>query len=81
MAKHDVRYGGELRKRYNKVEGMRTAKYVCPRCGKKNVKRKGNAQWQCRSCEAKIAGGAYVLSTPAGESSLQTIRDLKQSSK
>ena len=81
MAKAGVRYGAELRKRADKVDSMRTAKYVCPRCGKKNVKRKGNALWQCRSCETKIAGGAYALTTPAGESGMQTIRDLKQSSK
>ncbi len=61
------RYGRTIRKREEKVLSVQRAKHVCPSCGKKNVKRKANALWICRSCNATFAGGAYSPETAVGE--------------
>ncbi len=61
------KFGARLRKKYNAAERAKRSKYICSKCGKKNVKRISNAIWQCKSCNAKIAGGAYMLTTGIGE--------------
>jgi len=78
MAKSDVRYGSELRKRAKAVELARRASYECPKCSKESVKRTSNAIWECRSCGAKFAGGTYSLSTPSGDVALRMIKDFKK---
>ncbi|MBI4399614.1 50S ribosomal protein L37ae [Candidatus Micrarchaeota archaeon] len=78
MAKSSVRYGAELRRRAEAVQKSKRAKYACFKCGKKNVKRISYAQWRCRSCNAKFAGGAYSLSTTVGETGRRIIQDLKR---
>jgi large subunit ribosomal protein L37Ae len=78
VAKAQVRYGGEMRKRADAVDRQRVAKYVCPKCGKKNVKREGHAVWKCRSCGATFAGGAYSLTTAVGETGRRIIADVKK---
>lgn len=69
------RYGSKIRKLYDAAKKQKTAKYICPKCGKKNVKRVGNALWLCKSCGAKIAGGAYTLSTGVGEIANRVIKE------
>ncbi len=69
------RYGARIRKLYDAAQKAKTSKYVCPKCGKKNVKRAGNAQWVCRSCNARIAGGAFMLSTSVGEVANRIIKE------
>ena len=81
MAKAAVRYGAELRKRAAAVNKSRTSRYACPRCGKKSVKRRGNSLWECRSCGAKFAGGAYSLSTAVGDTIKRTVDVLKKGGK
>lgn len=66
MAKSDVRYGAEIRKREYKVREQKGARYQCPKCSKAGIRRRGNSIWACRSCGAVFAGGAYSLSTPTG---------------
>ncbi len=61
--KFGVRYGLSVKKQIKSVEGNKKGKYVCPRCYKKNVKRVSAGIWECRSCELKFTGGAYVPST------------------
>jgi large subunit ribosomal protein L37Ae len=34
-------------------------------CGKNSVKRNVTGIWDCGSCKKRVAGGAYMLSTPA----------------
>ena len=60
------RYGVKLRKKYNEVKRKQKAKYVCPKCGKKKVRREGFAEWLCRSCGTVFAGGAFEPQTEAG---------------
>lgn len=67
MADRNVRYGAEIRKLADAADKSRRSKYACPKCGKKAVKRASNAIWQCSSCGAQMAGGAYALATPTGE--------------
>ncbi|MFH0713546.1 MAG: 50S ribosomal protein L37ae [Candidatus Micrarchaeota archaeon] len=61
------RYGRTIRKREEKVLEVQRAKHPCPVCGKKSVKRRANALWQCKSCGVKFAGGAYAPETAIGE--------------
>lgn len=61
-----ARYGIRVRKLYEAAQKTKRDKYTCPKCGKKTVKRVCNALWQCRCCNAKIAGGAYTLATSTG---------------
>lgn len=60
------RYGRKVRKNYLDVVKKQKELYDCPVCRKKMVKRVGFALWKCKSCGAKIAGGAYTLSTLGG---------------
>jgi len=66
MADRNVRYGAEIRKRADKVYKQKTSRYDCPSCGKNSVKRKSFSIWECKSCSAVFAGGAYALTTPSG---------------
>ncbi len=61
------RYGRTIRKREEKVLKVQRAKHTCPLCGKKSVKRQGTALWVCKSCGAKLAGGAYTPETAIGQ--------------
>ena len=63
------RYGRRIRKLVGAATKKKNAFYECPKCRKKSVKRISYALWKCNSCNAKIAGGAYSLSTPGGETS------------
>jgi len=61
-----VKYGAKLRKRVAAVEGQRRAAHECPTCGKKRIKRVSTGIWECMSCGARFAGGAYVPKTDVG---------------
>lgn len=78
MTKLQVRCGAEMRKRADAVDKQRVARYVCPRCGKRKVKRQGHSLWKCRSCGATFAGGAYSLTTAVGETGRRIIADVKK---
>ena len=81
MVKAGVRYGAELRKRAAAVNQQRTARYPCPTCGKKSVKRKGNSLWECRSCGSEFAGGTYSLTTAVGETARRSLEGAKTTAK
>jgi len=78
MVKRGVRCGAELRKRTAAISKQKTARYSCPKCGKKSVRREGNAMWKCRSCGAEFAGGAYSPSTAVGESAKRLMENIKK---
>ncbi|MCX8196782.1 MAG: 50S ribosomal protein L37ae [Candidatus Micrarchaeota archaeon] len=78
MADKNVRYGAEIRKQAAKIDALKSSSFICPKCGKKKVKRKGNSLWACRSCNAVFAGGTYSLSTPAGEVAMRLIEEYKK---
>ena len=62
------RYGVKLRKKYDEIKRKQTAKYVCPKCGKRKVHRKCFAEWECRSCGVIFAGRAFEPQTESASS-------------
>jgi large subunit ribosomal protein L37Ae len=79
MANYGIRYGASLRKRNAEVRKEKSALYMCEACGKTAVKRINTSIWKCRHCGKTYAGGAYTMSTPAGEAARKLI--LEQSKK
>jgi large subunit ribosomal protein L37Ae len=77
MSNKNVRYGAEIRKRAEKVDKLRQSLFACPSCGKKKVKRQGNSRWECKSCKAVFAGGAFSLATPSGTVAARMIEEQK----
>ena len=61
------RYGRRTRNLVEAATKRKLDSYECPKCAKKSVKRISYALWKCKSCGAKIAGGAYSLSTATGQ--------------
>jgi large subunit ribosomal protein L37Ae len=62
--KFGARYGLSVKKQIRAIEERKSARYTCPRCSKVNVKRVSSGIWQCRSCDLKFAGGAFMPNTP-----------------
>ncbi|KAG8416654.1 60S ribosomal protein L43, variant 2 [Metarhizium acridum] len=77
---HDKRhnYGASLRKQVKKMEITQHAKYTCTFCGKVTVKRHSTGIWNCKGCNRTIAGGAYVVATPAAAAMRSTLRRLRE---
>jgi large subunit ribosomal protein L37Ae len=67
LANRSVKYGVNLRKRYEAVANEKRALYKCDVCGKDAVKRISTGIWRCKHCGAVFAGGAYSLKTEAGK--------------
>jgi len=61
------RYGVRSRTQIRNVELQQKAKHICPSCGHKKVKRISTSIWQCKKCNIKFAGGAYLPKTEAGQ--------------
>ena len=78
MVRFHVRGGPNLRKAYTKIQKAKKARYICPACSKKSVRRESVGMWKCRSCGSKFAGGAYELSTPTGRLSQRLLLELKK---
>ena len=62
-----ARYGVKARTRVRNVEILQKAKHICPSCGHQKVKRVSTSIWQCKKCETKFAGGAYLPQTETGQ--------------
>jgi large subunit ribosomal protein L37Ae len=73
-----TRYGVKVRKNIIKIEQAQRQKYICKRCGKRNVKRVGTGIWECRSCGYKFAGGTFVPVTPGSRMIDKIVRQQKQ---
>ena len=72
-----TRYGVVVRNRVRNIDSMRTADHECPRCHHMGVNRVSSGIWQCRTCDAKFAAGAYSpiskkASAPVAASSTAT---------
>ena len=78
MANASIRYGARIRKRYGAVKREKQASYKCEMCGMVSVKRISTSIWKCRHCGATYAGGAYTMTTPAGEVAKRLIEDLER---
>lgn len=81
MVKFDVRGGRSLRKSHNKIKAAKKSKYMCPTCSKESVKRVKIGIWECVSCNAQYAGGAYEFATSPGVVARRIITDLSKGKK
>ena len=78
MVKTHVRFGASLRKQFYETRRQSSSRYQCPRCEKLAVKRASYGLWACRSCGSKFAGGAYMLTTPGGESARRVLENIRR---
>ncbi|XP_055388437.1 60S ribosomal protein L37a-like [Condylostylus longicornis] len=76
--KYGTRYGASLRKQVKKIEISQHSKYQCPFCGKTSVKQACVGIWKCRGCDKTMAGGAWILSTPAAATARSTVQRLRK---
>jgi large subunit ribosomal protein L37Ae len=74
----NTKYGARLRKLVDAALTTKNASYECPKCAKKKVRRKGNSLWECRSCGAVFAGGAYRFTTNVGEIATRMIQEYEK---
>ena len=58
-----TRYGRTTRQRVETIRRLRTAKYKCPFCSAKKVKRISAGIWNCERCNSKFTGKAYTISS------------------
>ncbi|RLG15114.1 MAG: 50S ribosomal protein L37ae [Candidatus Nanohalarchaeota archaeon] len=65
--KFGARYGRGVKKKIIMIEQSAHAAYPCPKCNRNAVRRVAAGIWQCGKCNAKIAGGAYSLTTSSTE--------------
>ncbi|MBS3067381.1 50S ribosomal protein L37ae [Candidatus Micrarchaeota archaeon] len=72
------KFGAKIRKLVVAALKAKKALYECPACGKTKVTRKSFAVWNCKSCEAQFAGGAYIFKSEAGEISSRLIGDYQK---
>ena len=76
MANYSIRYGASLRKRNAEIKREKTAHYKCEACGKTAVRRISTSIWKCKHCGKTYAGGAYTMTTPAGEAAKRLIAEM-----
>ncbi|MFH1127005.1 MAG: 50S ribosomal protein L37ae [archaeon] len=68
------RYGTKVRMKVATVEKVSRAKHQCPSCLKTSLKKISKGVWECRSCDVKIAGGAYAPASPAAKILKQIVK-------
>ena len=78
MANSSIRYGASLRKRHDEIQKEKRSLYKCEACGRMTVRRVGTSIWRCRHCNTTYAGGAYSMSTPAGETAKRLISEMSK---
>jgi large subunit ribosomal protein L37Ae len=77
LANPSIRYGASIRKMRDVVKAQKSKLYKCEGCGKVAVERISTGIWRCRHCGATYAGGAYALTTTAGETAKRLIEGAK----
>jgi large subunit ribosomal protein L37Ae len=60
-------FGAKLRKKFQAAKESKKKRYECPKCHKIKVRNAGHCRWDCNSCGAQFAGGAYAFRTEIGE--------------
>jgi large subunit ribosomal protein L37Ae len=78
MANSSIRYGASIRKRNAAVKREKQALYKCEVCGKISVKRISTSIWKCKHCGTTYAGGAYTMTTTAGETAKALVEDMSR---
>ncbi len=56
-----ARYGRKLRSKINNVEKIQRKKQKCPYCSRLAAKRLAMGIFECKKCNAKFTGKAYVV--------------------
>jgi large subunit ribosomal protein L37Ae len=54
-----ARYGKRIREEFVAAEKKSGAKYLCPSCSRKKVRREAAGVWKCSHCSTKFASTAY----------------------
>lgn len=74
-----VKFGRKIRGLYNSARNRQKSGFECPKCGKVGkMRRESFAIWSCKSCGALVAGGAYQLTTEAGETMKRVLSAVKR---
>jgi large subunit ribosomal protein L37Ae len=74
-----VKFGRKIRDLYDSASKSKSSGFECPKCGKAGrMRRQSFAVWTCKSCGALIAGGAYQLTTEAGETMKRVLSSAKR---
>jgi large subunit ribosomal protein L37Ae len=81
MASSNIRYGASIRKKVRAIKATKSAHYKCEMCGRESVSRKNTSIWECTHCGAIYAGGAYSMTTAAGEVAKRLVEDFVNKSK
>ena len=58
-----AKYGSTVRKRYSRIMGNLKQTRRCPSCGSTRFRRESVGIWSCTTCQFKIAGEAYDISS------------------
>ncbi len=74
MVSPNIRYGARIRKRQRAIKQQKITVYKCESCGVLAVRRAGTSIWECRHCGAVYAGGAYTMTTSAGDIAKRQIK-------
>ena len=69
-----ARYGVKSRTILRNVERTQRVKHICPSCGHRKVKRISTSIFQCKKCDIKFAGGAYLPKTESGQNVEKMLR-------
>jgi len=72
--RYQARYGVKARTILRNVELAQRVKHICPSCGHQKVKRIGTSIFQCKKCDIKFAGGAYLPKTESGQNVEKMLR-------
>jgi len=59
--KFGTRYGRTNREKFNKIDSLQKATYMCPFCSYMKVKRGSMGIWECGKCKAKFTSKAYTV--------------------
>lgn len=73
-----TRYGARLRKRIREIDETVKTRHRCPRCRLIKIEQKSVGIWECRKCNYKFAGGAWVPTTNTGKRSIGQIRQIQE---
>lgn len=60
------RYGVGIRKRVLKIEKKQRLQHTCPACGFRRIKRVAPGIYNCKKCNLRFSGGAYLPTTMGG---------------
>ena len=69
-----ARYGVSVRRNAGMAMKKKNARYTCPTCQYRTVRRKSVGIWHCPKCDYTFAGGAWEPYTRASEANNRILR-------